>query len=152
VILLPDAVDGLSRLETQMTGENLKQWMSELDRMPAVEARLSIPKYKMEAGYDLAEPCKSLGIREAFMSGRADFSGMGFPKGKLWISQIKHKAFVEVNEEGTEAAAATAVVMQTTAVRKYPVFRADHPFLFIIRDNRTESILFMGRLADPTVR
>lgn len=91
-------------------------------------------------------------MKDAFDHGKADFSGMGFKKGDLWISQIKHKAFVEVNEEGTEAAAATAVTMVTTAIRKLPLFRADHPFIFIIRDNQTGSILFMGRLADPSDR
>ena len=74
---------------------------------------------------------------------------MGWPKGKLWISQIKHKAFVEVNEEGTEAAAATAVEMATKSISMDPVFKADHPFIFMIRDNSTGSLLFMGRIANP---
>ncbi|OPY88025.1 MAG: Serpin (serine protease inhibitor) [Syntrophus sp. PtaU1.Bin208] len=74
---------------------------------------------------------------------------MGWRKGELWISQIKHRAFVEVNEEGTEAAAATVVAMVTMALREPPMFRADHPFLFLILDNSTESILFMGRVVNP---
>ena len=80
----------------------------------------------------------------------ADFSGTGWRKGDLWIGQIKHRAFVEVNEEGTEAAAATAVEMVTkSAPPRELVFRADHPFMFLIRDNETGTILFIGRMANP---
>ena len=91
-------------------------------------------------------------MKDAFRADVADFSGMGWKKGDLWISQIKHKAFLDVNEEGTEAAAATAVEMATKAVfpGKLLVFRADHPFLFLIRDNKTGTILFMGRMVAPT--
>ncbi len=90
-----------------------------------------------------------MGMKDAF-SPRADFTGMGWQMGYLWIGQIKHRAFVEVNEEGTEAAAATAVEMVTKAMpQREPIFRADHPFLFLIRDNQTGTILFMGRIANP---
>ena len=90
-------------------------------------------------------------MTDAF-TGRADFSGMDGTN-DLFISALIHKAFVEVNEEGTEAAAATAVVMETKGIHipeEPVVFRADHPFLFLIRDNRTGSILFLGRIVDPT--
>jgi serpin B len=87
-----------------------------------------------------------LGIIDAFSS-RADFSGMTDLK-DLFIGPVFHKAFVAVNEEGTEAAAATAVVMKRLAIEHETVFRADHPFLFVIRDQITGSILFMGRVAD----
>ncbi|MDY0188255.1 MAG: serpin family protein [Syntrophus sp. (in: bacteria)] len=150
VVLLPAEAEGLGRLESRLTGETLEQWLAELDASPAAEAELYLPKFKLETGYDLVPPCKTLGMKDAFdASGRADFRGMGWRKGDLWISQIKHRAFVEVNEEGTEAAAATAVAMVTKAIRESPVFRADHPFLFLIRDNRTGSILFLGRIANP---
>ena len=79
---------------------------------------------------------------------KADFSGIN-GKGDLWISDVFHQAFIEVNEEGTEAAAATAVVMTLSMLILYPVFRADHPFIFIIKDNRSGSILFIGRLINP---
>ena len=149
IVLLPQDVDGLAALEKQLTTEGLKQWLAELDKKPAQKTQLFMPKFKFETGYDLVPPCKRLGMKDAFdTKGKADFRGMGWPKGDLWISQIKHKAFVEVNEEGTEAAAATAVTMETTSVRRYPVFRADHPFLFMIRDNQTGSIMFMGRVVD----
>lgn len=150
VILLPDKTDGLPGLEKLLTWENVKSWLSELDGKPELETLLFLPRFKVETGYDLVAPFKALGMNEAFQAGMADFSGMGYKKGGLSISQIKHKAFADVNEEGTEAAAATAVEMKVTCVPRYPVFRADHPFIFIIRDSRTGSILFIGRLADPS--
>ena len=93
-----------------------------------------------------------MGMKRAF-SGEADFSGISSAEA-LYISAVLHKAYVDVNEAGTEAAAATGVVMRAMAMRRMqpiPVFRADHPFLFLIRDTRTGSILFMGRVLDPTV-
>ena len=87
-------------------------------------------------------------MTDAF-SGRADFSGMDGRR-DLFISEVIHKAFVEVNEEGTEAAAATAIIGIGSAPEQIPVFRADHPFLFFIRDNNAGSILFMGRVTDPS--
>ena len=150
VIILPKAVDGLAALEKTLTAETLAQWLAEADKQPEREAQVFVPRFKLETGYDLIPPCQALGIKDAFAGDRADFGGMGWAKGKLWIAQIKHKAFVDVNEEGTEAAGATAVEMQTRSVRRYPVFRADHPFLFVIRDHATGSILFLGRLSDPT--
>jgi len=91
---------------------------------------------------------KSLGMTDAFALPPADFSGMTGRK-DLYISAVIHKAFVEVNEEGTEAAAATAVVMTRASMGGPPVFRADHPFIFLIRDIRSGSILFLGRVANP---
>jgi len=91
-----------------------------------------------------------MGMADAFDPAKADFSGMTGTK-DLFISAVVHKAFVDVNEEGTEAAAATAVVARMTAVAEPPPeFRADHPFLFLIRDTKTGAILFLGRILDPT--
>jgi serpin B len=104
----------------------------------------------MTNSFELAPALISMGMEDAF-GGRADFSGMTGAKG-LFISNVIHKAFVEVNEQGTEAAAATGVVMVgAVAFRPKPpkVFRADHPFLFVIRDEKSGAILFMGRLAKP---
>jgi serpin B len=150
VIILPKAVDGLAALEKTLTTETLAQWLAEADKQTEREAQVFVPRFKLETGYDLVPPCEALGIKDAFTNGRADFRGMGWAKGELWIAQIKHKAYVDVNEEGTEAAGATAVEMRTKSIRRYPVFRADHPFLFVIRDHATDSILFAGRLSDPT--
>jgi serine protease inhibitor len=151
VILLPNTVDGLAALEKQLTTQRLKEWLAALDEQPVEKIHLYLPKFKLETGYNLVSPFMNMGMKDAF--GRtADFSGMGWPKGSLWISQIIHKAFVEVNEEGTEAAAATAVEMQTKSIHYDPEFRADHPFVFVIRDNQSGAILFMGRLINPAAK
>jgi serpin B len=108
-----------------------------------------LPRFKVEAAFRLDDALKALGMVDAFDDLRANFAGLD---GKAWlvISAVLHKAFVEVNEEGTEAAAATAVVMALRAVaRPEPIFRADHPFLFLIRENSTGSVLFLGRVVDP---
>ena len=89
---------------------------------------------------------------DAFDANKADFSGMDGRENNLFIGVVVHQAFVEVNEEGTEAAAATAVAMRTLSIPEPPpVFRADHPFLFLIRDNNSGSILFIGRVSNPMV-
>jgi serpin B len=109
-----------------------------------------MPRFKMEAAFSLNETLEALGMRRAF-SGDADFSGISSAE-TLCISAVLHKAYVDVNEQGTEAAAATAVVIRAMAARlsaPVPVFRADHPFLFLIRDTRSGNILFVGRLTSP---
>ena len=148
VVLLPNTIDGLAKLEKRITTKQLKLWMTELDKQRLDTIMLFLPKFKLETSYDLVPTCKAMGIADAFDVSKADFSGMGWAKGKLAISQIKHKAFVEVNEEGTEAAAATAGDMQSLSID--PTFRANHPFLFFIRDNQTGTILFIGRVIDPS--
>jgi serpin B len=107
----------------------------------------------MTRQFELQETLGAMGMAQAF-GAQADFSGMTGSR-DFAISAVIHKAFVDVNEEGTEAAAATAVVMMEMAERRPPqpppiVFRADHPFVFLIRDNRSGGILFMGRVTDPT--
>ncbi len=149
VVILPQKADGLASLEKDLSPEKLNELLAEIDSASPQKTILFLPKFKFETGYNLVPACAALGMKDAFAGTAADFSGMGWPKGKLWISQIKHKAFVEVNEEGTEAAAATAVEMATKSISMDPIFRADHPFIFIIRENSTGSILFMGRTADP---
>jgi serpin B len=108
-----------------------------------------LPRFKLSGEFDLGETLKAMGMVDAF--GAADFSGMTGQR-DLFISAVVHKAFVDVNEEGTEAAAATGIVVADTAVAHHPpaVFRADHPFLFLIRENSTGSVLFLGRVVDPT--
>lgn len=113
---------------------------------------VSLPKFKMETRYGLVPVLASMGMPSAFDPGTADFSGID-GKWDLVITEVVHKAFVEVNEEGTEAAAATGVVIALTSVMDpppVPVFRADHPFLFFIQDDETGAVLFMGRVADPS--
>jgi serpin B len=105
----------------------------------------------MATGFTLKAPLTSLGMTDAFDPSKANFAGMSSAPPGLFIGEGFHKAFVEVNEEGTEAAAATGVVVMPASMPPpKPVFRADHPFLFLIRDDATGAILFLGRIADPT--
>jgi len=107
-----------------------------------------MPKFKFETKYFMKEDLKEMGMPTAFNQNTADFSGMTGNR-DLFISKVIHQAFVEVNEEGTEAAAATAVVMAKSAAFKSDIFRADHPFIFIIQQKATGNILFMGRVVNP---
>lgn len=108
-----------------------------------------MPVFKMSGKFMLGGTLASMGMTDAFGS-NADFSGMDGSK-SLFISDVIHQAFIDVNEEGTEAAAATAVVMAKSIPPPPPTFRADHPFIFLIRDNHSGSILFLGRLVNPMV-
>lgn len=149
LVLLPAQNDGLPALEASLTPEMLAQ-LSQSARNTKVKVWL--PRFKAESDFELSTVLKSMGMTDAFM-GKANFQGIHVdPRESLFISAVIHKAFVEVNEEGSEAAAATAVVMARGAGRPKPPpeFRADHPFLYLIRDNRTQSLLFMGRMLNPT--
>jgi serpin B len=150
IVLLPNDAAGLPALEQSMTAANVQQWLIQL--RPGQKVILTMPKFKMTRQFELAGTLGALGMGQAFHQETADFSGMTGER-DLWISAAVHKAFIDVNEEGTEAAAATGIVMRSMAMtREQPpiVFRADHPFVFLIRDNLSGSILFMGRVTDPT--
>ncbi len=147
IVLLPKKVDGLMELETALTVENLEKWMSILWE---TKVRVLLPRFKMSRGFKLNDALKSMGMVDAFDRLKANFSGMDGKENWLYIAAVLHKAFVDVNEEGTEAAAATAVVLATRAMAPPPpIFRADHPFVFLIRDNPTGSVLFIGRVVNP---
>lgn len=138
---------GLAEVEKTLTADALAEWQKE---MHSQKIEVYLPKFKMTSEFSLNKTLAGMGMPDAFDPGAADFSGMTGDK-DLFISAVLHKAFVEVNEEGTEAAAATGVVVGVTAMpAPPPVFRADHPFVFIIKDDTTGSILFVGRVADPT--
>lgn len=147
VILLPDAVDGLPALEAALTPDQLREWLTALSATRAAEVSVTLPRFKSTASLSLARTLARMGMPTAFDARTADFSAIT-GKPDLYISDVVHKAFVEVNEEGTEAAAATGVFMATRAAMTRE-FRADRPFLYLIRDVGTGSILFMGRLANP---
>ena len=149
VVLLPKKTDGLSALEDSFTAETLASWLPKLQSGNRVI--LALPRFTMTQRFELSGILGAMGMPQAF-SNRADFSGMTGRPG-LTISAAVHKAFVDVNETGTEAAAATGTVMMGMARRVEPppiVFQADHPFLFMIRDTKSGSILFLGRVVDPT--
>ena len=143
-VLLPKKADGLAELEKNLTTANLTGWLGKLHQ---TEVNVALPRFKVTAEFKLKPVLSKLGMPIAFSS-RADFTGIATKEG-LAIDNVIHKAYVDVNEEGTEAAAATAVGIKALAVQVVPDFRADHPFLFMIRDMRSGSVLFLGRLVEP---
>ncbi|KKM22540.1 hypothetical protein LCGC14_1624320 [marine sediment metagenome] len=148
IILLPKETDGLKQLEANLSLENLKGWKRRLDKRDVL---VFLPKFKMTSMFRLDKTLVSMGIIDAFSNSKANFAGMDGRSNWLYIAAVIHKAFVDVNEEGTEAAAATAVVIGAmSAPAPSPTFRADHPFVFLIQENQTGSILFIGRVTDPT--
>jgi serpin B len=168
IVFLPNDAGGLPAFERSLTSYNMRQWLGGLQ--PAPRVVLTLPKFKIEAGFGLKDTLKAMGMKKAFDGSMADFSGMAShqtmhrdgnsiggnpPSGNLYISAVIHKAYVDVDEEGTEAAAATAVVGKAYVTGRHVpipliIFRADHPFVFLIRDNRSGGILFIGRITDPT--
>jgi serpin B len=146
IIFLPKEIDGLRELEKKLTNDNVRIWIDKLSNSYKSKILVSLPKFKTTSEFELANVLIKMGMPHAFRD--ADFSGMTGKK-DLFISKVIHKAFVNVNEEGTEAAAATAVVA-LRGISKTLLFRADHPFVFLIRENKTGSILFLGRIIDPT--
>jgi serpin B len=153
VFLAPQKVDGLAAIEAKLSGENLTAWLSKLEKR---KVDVALPRFKLDTDYALGDILKSMGMRTAFDPRAADFTAMSDstdPLNRLSISRVIHKAFVEVNEKGAEAAAATAVMFGLTSApvaRPFtPAFRADRPFLFLIRDMDSGMILFMGRMTRP---
>jgi len=146
LVFLPKNPEGLKEVENTLTAESLDTLLS---KMWTTKVDVYFPKFKMTWGtFCLNKYLIALGMPDAFIPGKTDFSGINGNK-DLFISNVFHKAFVEVNEEGTEAAASTAVGLSLAAHREPPIFRADHPFIFIIKDNRSGSVLFMGRVMNP---
>jgi len=149
LIILPKD-NNLEDVEKSFTTDELSDWKDELKEQ---RVNVFLPRFKFETKYFMAEDLAEMGMPTAF--GNADFSGMT-GKMDLVISQVIHQAFVEVNEEGTEAAAATAVIMKETSAGPggptIPVFNANHPFIFIIQQKDTGNILFMGRVSNPTTQ
>ncbi|XP_058235504.1 leukocyte elastase inhibitor-like isoform X3 [Hemibagrus wyckioides] len=152
LIMLPfeieDDTTGLEKLENHITDEKFMEW-TRPDRMNRVRVQVSLPRFKLEDTYDMEELLISMGMVDAFDPVKSDFSRMS-PCNDLVLSKVVHKSFVEVNEEGTEAAAATAaIVNKKRAIIKSEHFVADHPFLFFIQHKPTRSILFCGRYSSP---
>ena len=145
LILLPNNDTDLSNVQQSLTLNNLSVWNESLRNQTVT---LQMPKFKLETAYTLNDLLIEMGMPSAFDPGFADFSGITETE-KLFIAAALHKAFVEVNEEGIEAAAATAVVITTESFQPIPQFIADHPFIFIIQDSETGNILFLGRVSNP---
>jgi serpin B len=149
-VFLPEKGASLDEFVKGMDGAAWDGWMS---RFRETKGDIVLPRFKLEYEITLNDALASLGMGVAFDPDRADFSGMLQEGRRAFISSVKHKSFVEVNEEGTEAAAATSVEVQTTSARiERDTFRmvVDHPFFFAIRDNQTGMILFMGSINDPS--
>ncbi|MFW6189002.1 MAG: serpin family protein [Planctomycetota bacterium] len=147
VVLLPEKVGGLAKLEESLAAGKLKEWMRGARKR---RVKVALPRFEVTARFQLNAVLRDMGMEDAFRAGEADFSGMNGRR-DLFLSAVLHKAYVEVNEEGTEAAAATGVVVGVTAVQPQPPeFRADRPFVFLIRHRQTGTVLFAGRVADPS--
>jgi serpin B len=150
VIFLPEKKDGIEDLENSLTNENIEKYLEKLHKIWEKHIDVIFPKFKIEIEYELKNILYNLGMTSAFSDG-ADFSGIAEDPPRF-ISQIIHKAFVEVNERGTEAAAVTALRMLGAAMGPTlnpPEFRADHPFIFLLIDSYTRTILFIGRVMNP---
>lgn len=150
LVVLPIKKHGLSSIESTITSSTIDQISKGLQTEKVI---LSLPKIKTSYQAELKRPLGTLGMTDAFQFGKADFSGCDGSR-ELYISDVIHKAFCEVNEEGTEAAAATGTIkrLASPVQQKQPepkVFCADHPYLYLIRDNQTGAVLFLGRVTDP---
>lgn len=148
-IVLPRAKDGLAALESQLTGKAVIDW---LNKGQSKLGDVAFPKFEFTVRYQLPDQLQAMGMKLAF-GNAADFSGISTAE-PLKIADVIHKAFVRVDEEGSEAAAATAVIFDrapSPVVERFD-FRADHPFVFMIRDQKTGTVLFLGRMSEPTTK
>lgn len=145
LIVLPSEINGVSQLEQVINTEMMSQWIMSLKN---TTVKVSIPKFIMSQHFELKEVLSKLGIIELFVPGIADLSGISSVE-SLYVSHVIHKAHVDVNERGTEAAAASGVVMQKRSLDMPPEFYANHPFLFVIYHKTSSAILFIGRVKKP---
>jgi serpin B len=157
ILILPDAIDGLADVESRLTADSLRTWEQTAKN---TEVRVWLPKFKFAGDLQLRGALAELGMSSAFEASHADFSAIAgkdsIEKQPLFIQHVIHRAVVELDEKGTEAAATTVGTTTTTSKEPReppappPEFRADHPFLFLLVDHETGAILFMGRVADPS--
>jgi serpin B len=149
LVLLPRQKNGLAELEKKLTAEQLALWLRQNDQ---AIADVTLPRFKLAGDHALKEALLALGMKKVFDSGEADLGGMNDGREPLFLSAVQHKAFIEVNEAGTEAVAATGASVATLSLPAGPppaVFRADHPFVFVVYDVRTGMVLFLGRVMNP---
>ncbi|MEA1912385.1 MAG: serpin family protein [candidate division WOR-3 bacterium] len=145
-IFLPHPEKNIDSLIAEFNEENWNQWISSFSEQ---EITLQLPKFTLEYEIKLNDVLKALGMEIAFDGNRADFTKMYKPGG-IYIDRVKHKTFVKVNEEGTEAAAVTSVEMKFVSVSGF-YMRVDRPFVFVIRENQSQTILFIGKIVEPTL-
>ena len=146
LVILPDDYDGIDDIEKTISSDQLAQWTKNQERWQ--ETEVILPKFKIETKYDLEDPLFYLGVHDIFDYEMANLTGIWQGHEKLFVSTAVQKAYVDVNEQGTEAAAVTVTGFTITSAP--PRFVADHPFIFIIQDDESGTILFMGRISDPT--
>jgi serine protease inhibitor len=160
VLIVPRSATGLGAVEKALGPANVGKWLDVLEKR---SVHVHVPRFRMETEYDMRSALEALGMRRAFVPpgpGGAQFEGMTVddaPDRKLYVGRVVHKAFVEVNEKGTEAAAVTAVEALCAAAPPIgpvaepftPTFRADRPFVFLVRDTKSGTVLFVGRVNDP---
>jgi len=145
LIALPSEIDGVSQLELVINSEMMSQWIMSLEN---TTVKVSLPKFILSQHFELKEVLNKLGIIDLFVPGIADLSGISSVE-SLYVSHVIHKAHININERGTEATAASGVVMQKRSLDMPPEFYANHPFLFIIYQKTSSAILFMGRVKKP---
>jgi len=145
LIALPSEIDGVSQLELVINSVMMSQWIMSLEN---TTVKVSLPKFILSQHFELKEVLNKLGIIDLFVPGIADLSGISSVE-SLYVSHVIHKAHININERGTEATAASGVVMQKRSLDMPPEFYANHPFLFIIYQKTSSAILFMGRVKKP---
>jgi len=146
--VLPEGRDGIGALEDAISADAIEQWRQNLS---SVEVVVAMPKFEMNTKYLLNKHLTALGMTDVFSPGKADLSGMVGQTGNedLFVQKALQDAYVKVDEEGTEAAAVTTITAVYTSAPSPPRFTADHPFLFLIQDDESGAVLFMGRVSDP---
>ena len=149
VILLPHDIHGLGKLEEDLTHDKLQKALALVSQSHPHKVEVALPRFKLTQQFKLNQILARMGVTDMFNEYNADLTGISEGPEKIYISHVIHKAFVEVNEKGTEAAAATAVVVKARNAEFYPLFCADHPFLFMICHKKSSAILFMGRVVKP---
>lgn len=150
IVILPNKKDGLAAVEKKLAPATFQGWFKELSPHTV---DLKMPKFTMTSMFSLKDTLKAMGMTDAFDEISADLKDIGISMGdlNLYISDVVHKTFVGVDEKSTEAAAATGVIIKATkSARREPPPATCHPFLFVIRDNRTGTILFLGRVTNPS--
>jgi len=145
LVILPQKRDGLANLGTELTLKSFTKWT---ERMYPADVDLLLPKFKIDSRFSLGQSLSSMGIRDAFDGSRANFTGISTQR-PLFINSLEHGAVIEVDEEGTVAAAATGASFGCAQKPRPASFHADHPFLFIILDRPTRTFLFVGRVTNP---